>query len=316
MTGLPGGAADLPSLAPRAGLLQPSLAAEAALALACIAVAAILFALLRRAKARLAAEMRARAAAERDLQRALAGQCAAEQELETFAYVTSHDLQAPLRSISGFSQLLVRRHRERLDGEALEFLQYIEQGTHQMQALIQDLLALSRVGRAEPIFEEQPLAATVERALAPLREAIERSGATIEYAGLPAITADHALLAQLLQNLVGNALKFRRPEVRPAIRIEARQDGEDWLLSIADNGIGIAQEQLQNIFIVFRRLHGAGEYEGGGMGLAICRKIAALHGGAIWATSGAEGSQFHLRLPRHPVKKPSIKIEKSVPDLG
>jgi signal transduction histidine kinase len=261
---------------------------------------------LEAANARLAAEVAARESLEKELRLSLADLGQAIQEMEQFASITSHDLQAPLRTISGFSHLLVSRYRPRLDGEALEFLDYIEQGTRQMQTLIQDLLALSRVGNATPRFEERPLAATLERALKALHDTIEKSGAKIEHGELPSIVAAHDLLVQLLQNLIANALKFHRPDVAPLIRIDARRDGDAWLITVADNGIGIPQEQLEDIFAVFRRLHAAHEYEGTGIGLAICRRIAAHHGGRIWATSDGEGSQFHLRLPVTPIAQPRV----------
>jgi signal transduction histidine kinase len=271
---------------------------------------------LEAANERLAAEVRAREAAETELRHSLADLRSAVQELEQFAYITSHDLQAPLRSIAGFAQLLSRRYRAKLDGDALEFLDYIEQGTHQMQSLIQDLLALSRIGRAEPHFEERPLGDAVERALRGLREMVERTGAKVEYEGLPAITAQHDLLVQLLHNLIGNAIKFQKPGVTPLVHIDARREGEFWQITVADNGIGIPQDQLDNVFVVFRRLHATHEYEGTGIGLAICRKIAGHHGGSIWATSDASGSQFHVRLPVQPIVQPRVNVARVVTDVS
>lgn len=253
------------------------------------------------ANARLAAEARRREAAEADLRRTVADLNRAMQELEQFAYITSHDLQAPLRTISGFSQLLQRRYREQFDGDALEFLDFIDKGSRQMQQLIQDLLALSRVGRAaDSRFETRPLQSTLHGVLRTLKPAIEAAGARIEMAELPDLTADHALLTQLFQNLIGNAIKFHRPGVPPLVRISARQLDDSMLIEIADNGIGVPQEQLENIFVMFRRLHQAEEYEGTGIGLAICRKIVAHHGGSIWASADAQGTVFHVRLPLSP----------------
>lgn len=267
---------------------------------------------LAEANQRLREEIATREQAERELKHSLAELNRAVKELEQFAYITSHDLQAPLRTISGFSQLLTRRHRDKLDGDALEFLDYIDKGARQMQLLIQDLLALSRVGRADDAhFERKPLADSVTRAIKALQSAINRSGAEIVFGTLPEIEANHGLLVQLLQNLIGNAIKFQRPDVRPRITLTIERQtgvitdaagnladaGDHWELVVADNGIGIAQDHLESIFAIFRKLHSPEEYDGTGIGLAICRKIAAYHGGHIWATSDETGTQFHLRLP-------------------
>lgn len=295
-----------------------------ATALAAILTVAVLVFALRRiarmrppqeleaANARLAREIHMRESVERELRRSLGDVHDAVQELEQFAYITSHDLQAPLRSIAGFSRLLSGRYRDKLDADGVEFLDFIDQGCRHMQSLIQDLLQLSRVGRAEAKLESRPLGETVQRALRPLAETIARSGAQIEAEGLPQVLAQHELLVQLFQNLIGNALKFHREGLAPRVRVSARQDGEDWLIEVADNGIGIPADQLDNIFAVFRRLHAAHEYEGTGIGLAICRKIAAYHGGRIWATSDDSGAQFHVRLPLNP--QPQVHVPRRTLD--
>lgn len=259
------------------------------------------------ANAKLAAEVRRREAAESDLRRTVVELNRAMQELEQFAYITSHDLQAPLRSISGFSQLLQRRYRSKFDGDALEFLDFIDKGSRQMQQLIQDLLALSRVGRASDArLETKPLEKTVEGVLRTLKPSIDALGARIEYAGLPPVNADHNLLTQLFQNLIGNAIKFHRPGESPLVRVSAHSEAGAMLIEVADNGIGIPKEQLENIFVMFRRLHQPEQYEGTGIGLAICRKIVAHHGGEIWATSDASGTQFHIRLPVDPATQTTL----------
>jgi chemotaxis family two-component system sensor kinase Cph1 len=253
------------------------------------------------ANSRLEAEAQRRETAEAELRHTVANLNRALEELEQFAYITSHDLQAPLRSISGFSQLLQRRYRQKFDGDALEFLDYIDKGTRQMQNLIEDMLALSRIGRSRDArFEAQPLQQTVDTVLHTLRPAIEATGARIDCAPLPTVVADHNLLAQLFQNLISNSLKFHRPGDPPHIHISAESDADQIHIEIRDNGIGIPEEQLENIFVMFRRLHKAEAYEGTGIGLAICRKIAAHHGGDISATSDSTGTQFHLRLPVAP----------------
>lgn len=253
---------------------------------------------LAEANQRLREEIASREQAEDDMRRSLDRMNRAVRELEQFAYITSHDLQAPLRTISGFSQLLTRRHRDKLDGDALEFLDYIDKGARQMQQLIQDLLTLSRVGRSDTAgIERKPLADTLTRTLKGLKAAIDRSGADIAVGTLPEIEANHGLLVQLLHNLIDNAIKFQKPGERPKIRIDIVRDGDFWELTIADNGIGIPQDQLDAVFAIFKRLHGPDDYEGTGIGLAICRKIAEYHGGSIHATADDSGTQFHLRLP-------------------
>ncbi|WP_295683556.1 ATP-binding protein [uncultured Nevskia sp.] len=253
---------------------------------------------LAEANQRLLEEIASRELAEEELRRSLTDLNRAVKELEQFAYITSHDLQAPLRTISGFSQLLSLRHRDQLQGDAVEFLDYIDKGARQMQLLIKDLLSLSRVGRADAAsITRRPLADTITEALKSLKAEIDRSSADIAFGTLPEIEANHGLLVQLLQNLIGNAIKFQKPDTRPSIRISIERDGDHWLLTVADNGIGIPADQLDNVFAIFRRLHGAETYEGTGIGLAICRKIAAYHGGDITATSDDSGTQFRLRLP-------------------
>jgi len=249
---------------------------------------------------RLHEEILLRESAERSLRRSLGEQKRISAELEQFAYITSHDLQAPLRNISGFSRLLSQRYRDKLDGDALEFLGYIEQGTRQMQTLINDLLALSRVGRTDSNFEKKPLAATIDKVAKALAPEIEKSGATLLAENLPEIVADHNLLAQLFQNLIGNAIKFQPPDSPPVVEIHCDRRKDDWHITVADNGIGIPPDQLENIFAVFRRLHGPDEYEGTGIGLAICRKIVTYHGGRIWAENRPRGAEFHVQLPMHP----------------
>lgn len=253
---------------------------------------------LAEANQRLLEEIASRELAEKELRHSVANLNRAVKELEQFAYIISHDLQSPLRTISGFSQLLSHRHRSQLQGDAVEFLDYIDKGARQMQMLIKDLLQLSRVGRAEAAaITRRPLADTITEALKGLKAEIDRSGADVAFGTLPEIEANHGLLVQLLQNLIGNAIKFQKPDVRPSIRITIERTDEHWLLSVADNGIGIPVDQLDSVFAIFRRLHSPEAYEGTGIGLAICRKIAAYHGGDITATSDDSGSQFHLRLP-------------------
>ena len=220
-------------------------------------------------------------------------------ELEQFASVASHDLQEPLRMISSYVQLLARHNQGKLDADSQEFIAFAADGATRMQALIQDLLAFSRVGTRGKPFVPTDCEAVLERALNHLKVAIEESGARITSDPLPMLRADDSQLVQLFQNLVGNALKFYRPGVPPVIHIGAKRSGQDWVFAVCDNGIGIPAEQKQRVFEIFQRLHSRGEYPGTGIGLAVCRKIVERHGGRIWVESAVgEGSTFTFALPQ------------------
>ena len=219
------------------------------------------------------------------------------EELEKFAYVASHDLQAPLRNITGFVQLLEQECKDQLSKDAVEFLGIIEQAAKHMQALIQDLLQLSRITtQAEPL---QPVSmqAVADQACAMLRMNLEEAGAQIRYGNLPEVLGDRGQLIQLLQNLLGNAIKFQAPGVQPEVDITAQAEDDMWHFVVQDNGIGISQDHLQAIFGIFRRLHAAEKYPGTGIGLSICKKIVERHGGRIWVESEANrGSAFRFLL--------------------
>jgi len=219
-------------------------------------------------------------------------------ELEQFAYVASHDLQEPLRMVSSYTQLLMRRYGERLDGDAREFTAYIIDGAGRMKQLIEDLLAYSRVGTKGKEFKPVPVESALRRAIVNLRAAIEESGAAVTYESLPVAQADDTQLAQLFQNLIGNALKFRSASV-PRIHVSCVQKPAEYEIVVADNGIGIEAQYFERIFMVFQRLHNKGEYPGTGIGLAICKKVVERHGGRIWVESKPnEGSAFHFTLPK------------------
>ncbi len=221
-------------------------------------------------------------------------------ELEQFAYVASHDLQEPLRAVASCVQLLQKRYQGKLDERADEFIAHAVAGTKRMQALITDLLAYSRVGTKTHPFEQANCAEVLVEALSNLTVAIEESGAVIIPEGLPTVTADASQLAQVFQNLIGNALKFRAEGRRPEIRVTARREADEWIFSVADNGIGIEPQYFERIFRMFQRLHTRSRYPGTGIGLAICKKIVERHGGRIWLESQPERSTtFFFTLSSH-----------------
>ena len=218
-------------------------------------------------------------------------------ELEQFAYVASHDLQEPLRMVTSYLQLLERRYKANLDQDASEFIAFAVDGAARMQTLIQDLLTYSRVGTRGASFEPTDCEAVLDRALNNLEVAIAESGAEISREPLPGLSADGSQLTQLLQNLIGNAIKFRG-DSPPRIRVQAQQRSADWLFSVQDNGIGIDPQYAERIFQVFQRLHGIGQYPGTGIGLAICKKIVERHQGTIWVESQAgAGATFFFTIP-------------------
>lgn len=262
---------------------------------------------LAEANAQLKIEAEARRIAEAEVRVSLDEAKRSAAELEQFAYIASHDLQAPLRNITGFAQLLEKRYGSQLDGDAREFLDFIHKGTQQMQALIADLLQLSRIGRSkDSSVETLPLATTLERAVATYAAEIKSRQAEVVIGPMPTLATEHRLLGQLLQNLIGNGLKFQKTGSTPRIEISAEEQAQYWCLRFKDNGIGIAPAQLEHIFEIFRRLHSQDEYEGSGIGLAICRKIAAHLGGTLTAQSEGEGqgTTLLLTLPKSP---PQVK---------
>ena len=218
-------------------------------------------------------------------------------ELEQFAYVASHDLQEPLRMVTSYLQLLERRYKAQLDQDAEEFIGFAVDGASRMQTLIQDLLTYSRVGTRGAAFETTDCNGVLELVLANLEVAIEESGAEVSHGPLPSMVGDASQMSQLLQNLIGNAIKFRGDSV-PRIRVEAEQKDGDWLFAVRDNGIGIDPRHGERIFQVFQRLHGIGKYPGTGIGLAVCKKIVERHQGVIWVESQPDaGSTFYFTIP-------------------
>jgi len=218
------------------------------------------------------------------------------RDLEQFAFVASHDLQAPLRSISGFSQLLQEKFRGKLGADADEYLKHIEGSSAHMHALIQGLLAFSRVGRQETELNAVDAGKALLQALSQLRAVIDERKARVSHAPLPRVLGNELELAQLFQNLIGNAIKFQ-PSGEPEVTVTARREGEYWCFAVADRGIGMAAEHLDKLFKMFHRLHTREEFEGTGIGLAICQKIVHRHGGRIWVESEpGRGSTFYFTL--------------------
>lgn len=235
--------------------------------------------------------------AEAKLKQSIAELERSNAELEQFAYVASHDLQEPLRMVSSYTQLLARRYRDKLDADADDFIAYAVDGSNRMQMLINDLLAYSRVSMRGKPFEPTDCEAILSQICVNLQAAIEDSDAVITHDPLPTVVADVSQLAQLLQNLIGNAVKFRGEEPLH-VHVSAEQKGNEWVFSVRDNGIGIDPEYADRIFIVFQRLHNRGEYSGTGIGLAICKKIVERHGGRIWVESqSGKGSTFYFTIP-------------------
>ncbi|MEM9543334.1 MAG: ATP-binding protein [Cyanobacteria bacterium P01_E01_bin.42] len=220
------------------------------------------------------------------------------QDLEKFAYVASHDLQEPLNLISSYVQLLEMRYSDRLDESAKEFINFAVEGVTHMQTLIDDLLTYSRLGTQQKKFAEIEIEDVLKRVCLNLQTKIDESEATILYDRLPSVWSDRTQLIQVFQNLIGNAIKFRREEP-PRIQIEVKEQEEEYLFSVCDNGIGIDPQFNDRIFIIFQRLHSRDEYSGTGIGLALCKKIIEHRGGRIWIESElGKGSTFYFTISR------------------
>ncbi len=227
------------------------------------------------------------------------------EELERFAYVASHDLQEPLRMVVSYVQLLERKYKGHIDEQADRYIRYAVDGAKRMQRLINDLLAYSRVRRGDSEPAAVSCAALVDAAVESLGAALQESGGEVVRGDLPVVRGDASQLGQVFQNLVGNALKFRRPGHPPRVVVRAERDGGMWRFAVQDNGIGIAPEFTERVFVVFQRLHTREEYEGTGIGLAIAKRIVERHGGRMWVESTlGEGSTFHFTLPDGGAQRP------------
>lgn len=237
--------------------------------------------------------------ARRDLERNLEELKRSNSDLQQFAYVASHDLKEPLRMMALYAQILERDLGPTLSPKAKDAIKHVTSGAARMRALIDDLLAYSRVSGAEAI-ESVDCNELVESVKRDLLRAVSESGASIKVERLPVVFANPLLLAQLFENLVSNALKFRG-ESPPQILISAREEPAQWVISVADNGIGIRREHWDKIFVIFQRLHTHDRYPGTGIGLAICKKIVERHGGRMWVESTeGKGSVFSFSLPKSP----------------
>jgi PAS domain S-box-containing protein len=222
----------------------------------------------------------------------------ANKDLEQFAFSASHDLQEPLRTIKVYAELLATRHAALVEGESALFLSFLRDGARRMEAMVRDLLAYTQVARLERPSEPVDTAATLEATLTAMSGSLAEAHAHVTAEPLPALRVHGVHLGLLFQNLIGNAIKYRTPEIDPAVHVSAVRQADSWVISISDNGIGIKPEFQEQIFDVFTRLHTAQEYAGTGIGLAICQRIVERYHGRIWVESRpGEGSTFRFSLP-------------------
>ncbi|MFD0902407.1 sensor histidine kinase [Actinomadura sediminis] len=223
-------------------------------------------------------------------------------ELEQFAYVASHDLQEPLRKVASFCQMIERRYGDQLDDRGRQYIEFAVDGAKRMQALINDLLQFSRVGRITRVEDAVDLNEVARQAVSNLDALIEETGATVDVGDLPSVPGDRSQLTQLFQNLTGNAIKFARADVPPRVVLGAEHRDGEWEFHCSDNGIGVEPRYADRIFLIFQRLHQRDEYSGTGIGLALCKKIVEYHGGRIWLDTDARGDDdpgttFRWTLP-------------------
>jgi PAS domain S-box-containing protein len=218
--------------------------------------------------------------------------------LEQFAYVASHDLQEPLRTMALYSQLLAGKYEGQLDADTDQALRFITTAAARMGSLVNDLLAYARLTTEVERPSSVALDEDLEAALTHLDQAIRESGATVTHDPMPTLAVDRGQIVRLFQNLIGNAIKYRKPHQPPAVHISAEQKGAEWVISVRDNGIGFDPKYVATVFEPFKRLHTADDYPGSGVGLAICRRIVQAQGGRIWAESApGEGTTFSFTLP-------------------
>jgi signal transduction histidine kinase len=236
--------------------------------------------------------------ARQQLEQQTAELARSNRDLEQFAYVASHDLQEPLRKVASFCQLLQRRYEGQLDERADQYIGFAVDGAQRMQRLINDLLAFSRIGRVTSGFAQVDLNAIMKEMVSQHEATLQRNGGKVTWDPLPVVRGEEALLTALIGNLVSNSLKFRRPDTAPRVHVSAARVGDDWAISVRDNGIGIEPEFGDKVFVIFQRLHVKGAYPGTGIGLAIAKKIVEYHGGRIWlAPSTGPGAEIRFTLP-------------------
>jgi signal transduction histidine kinase len=235
-----------------------------------------------------------------DLERLVGELERSNRDLEQFAYVASHDLQEPLRMVHSFLGLLVRRNAPQLDDKARQYIDYAVDGAQRMSQLINDLLIFARIQRNGWQPAPVQMDPVLQQVVANCRIVIEETGTRISQTELPVVQGEASQIRQLLQNLFVNAIKFRRPDTVPEIRISASKEEGMWVFAVQDNGIGIAPDYRDRIFNIFQRLHSRQEYAGSGIGLAVCQRIVEHHGGRIWVESAPDqGSVFRFTLPAH-----------------
>ncbi|MEW6530463.1 MAG: ATP-binding protein [Thermodesulfobacteriota bacterium] len=253
---------------------------------------------LRRTNLQLMAEMEERKKAEDEIRKMVTDLERSNEELEQFAYVASHDLQEPLRMVSSYTQLLAERLGEQLDEKSKKFISYAVDGAMRMQQLIQDLLSFSRVTTRGSEFRPVDSHKALTTAMENLQGSIRECGALITNDDLPPVTADQTQLVQVFQNLISNAIKFRRQE-QPRVHIAAQEEDHHWRFSVTDNGIGIEPRHKDKVFAIFQRLHTREEYPGTGIGLALCKRIVQRHGGDIWFDSSpGKGTTFYFTFAK------------------
>jgi len=234
------------------------------------------------------------------------------EDLNRFASAAAHDLQEPLRGIEGFIKLLEKRYKGKLDEKADEYIDYVVDDVMRMQMLIKDLLLYSRVSAKGKVFSPANCSVVLEQALSNIRTALEESGAAVTYDPLPTVMGDEGQLISLFQNLIGNAIKFRSLEPLK-IHVSAKREGNEWIVSVRDTGIGIDPKQAERIFVIFQRLHTRQEYPGTGIGLAICKRIVERHGGRIWVESEpGMGTTFYFTIPAKQGNLSNMQGEESI----
>jgi len=246
----------------------------------------------------IARDITARKLAEDMLHKLNEDLASSNRELEHFAYVASHDLQEPLRMVSSYTQLLAKRYDGQLDEDAREFIHYAVDGADRMQHLIHDLLSYSRVATHGDHFAPVDTQAVLAAAIANLQIAIQESGAVVTHGPLPVLNGDRSQLMRVFQNLIANAIKFRKGDEPPSVHVSCERRDGHWCFAVQDNGIGIDRQYFERIFVIFQRLHTREEYPGTGLGLALCQRIVVRHGGEMWVESEVgQGTTFFFTIP-------------------